>query len=325
MSNILDIGAGIGQQVAQGALGIGLAAYNDNRQEIQNRKFMNQQLGMNKEMADYNMQKQMEMWEKTNYSAQMAQMKKAGINPALLYGMSGGGGVTTGNPGGSGVSSATAQQNPGDVQGIMGIGLNSALIQAQIDNIKADTKVKEGDAANKPKIGENIDASTGLIKAQTGNTEADTALTKINTDIATAMKKVQEGTIEEQIKLITQTAANATEETTQMIVKTNIDRATQNTVIDTVRANLVGQLLQNALTKKGIEKTAAETMAIAQEIAQGWRDLDIRQAGVDQQRRANDIQKNYTEKLINLGVGEEVIQGVGTILQAFNPLKGGRR
>ena len=36
------------------------------------------------------------MWKDTNYSAQMEELKKAGLNPGLLYGMSGGGATTIG-------------------------------------------------------------------------------------------------------------------------------------------------------------------------------------------------------------------------------------
>ena len=45
--------------------------------------------------------KQMEMWENTNYPAQVEQIKKAGLNPAMLYGQSGGGATVTGSGGAS--------------------------------------------------------------------------------------------------------------------------------------------------------------------------------------------------------------------------------
>ena len=83
-----------------------------------------------------------EMWEKTNYSAQKEQMKKAGLNPALMYGMSGGGGVTTGP------SSATADGQPGGTNIGMGIQAMAQLelLKAQKENIEADTKEKKARA-----------------------------------------------------------------------------------------------------------------------------------------------------------------------------------
>ena len=49
---------------------------------------------------------QLEMWEKTNYPAQVAQMRKAGLNPALMYGQAGAGGQLGGTApsGGEGAS-----------------------------------------------------------------------------------------------------------------------------------------------------------------------------------------------------------------------------
>ena len=80
-----------------------------------------------------------EMWEKTNYSAQKEQMKKAGLNPALMYGMSGGGGVTTGP------SNATAEGQAGNTN--IGMGIQAVaqleLLKAQKENIEADTEAKK--------------------------------------------------------------------------------------------------------------------------------------------------------------------------------------
>ena len=80
----------------------------------------------------------MEMWKNTSYAAQKEQMQKAGLNPALLYGMSGGGGQTTG---GSGV--AVGGNGMGiDIQGGLKGAMELALLKAQKDNIEADTKKK---------------------------------------------------------------------------------------------------------------------------------------------------------------------------------------
>ena len=43
-----------------------------------------------------------EMWEKTNYAAQIEQMKKAGLSPGLMYGQAGAGGGTVSGAQGQG-------------------------------------------------------------------------------------------------------------------------------------------------------------------------------------------------------------------------------
>ena len=84
----------------------------------------------------------MDIWEKTNYKAQMGQLEKAGLNPGLIYGMGGAGGTLGG-------SSATAQGAAGtgamDIAGAAQI----ALLNAQRENIEADTENKRADKGKK--------------------------------------------------------------------------------------------------------------------------------------------------------------------------------
>ena len=81
----------------------------DRKQEQidQQRKLQDLQIEGNKSMLDYSSMLQRKMWDYTNYSNQRKHMEEAGLNPAMMYGMSGGGGSTVGNASGS-VSGATA-------------------------------------------------------------------------------------------------------------------------------------------------------------------------------------------------------------------------
>ena len=76
-----------------GVLGMAFQGANDRRQIRQQQKLQDMQIAGNKQLTDYNYAKQLQMWKDTNYSAQVEQLKKAGLNPGLLYGMSGGGGI----------------------------------------------------------------------------------------------------------------------------------------------------------------------------------------------------------------------------------------
>lgn len=51
------------------------------------------------------------MWNETNYKAQREQLKRAGLNPALMYGMGGGAGGTTQSGSGGSAASGQAPQN----------------------------------------------------------------------------------------------------------------------------------------------------------------------------------------------------------------------
>ena len=93
-------------------------------------------------------------------------LKEAGLNPALLYGSKGGGGATTGSGGGgvSGQSAGTAIRSGG----AEGMGIQLQLLEAQKENIKADTELKKADAAKTAGV------DTKEAEARIANLTADT-------------------------------------------------------------------------------------------------------------------------------------------------------
>ena len=96
------------------------------------------QKGLNQQGHDL----QMDMWNKTNYGAQVGHMKDAGLNPALMYGSAGQGG-TTGSQGGGSASMGSSSQ--GKV-----MDLSNALIGAQIEGLKAKATKDLSDAGVNP-------------------------------------------------------------------------------------------------------------------------------------------------------------------------------
>lgn len=155
----------LGAQAASSAvgqiLGMPLAAWNDRRQLRQQGRLSEQQMGFDKRMTDYNQQKQLEMWEKTGPQGQMEQLKKAGLNPGLIYGMGGAGGqtanVTPGN-----VQGAKAPAGGGEVEAMTGMGIQSRLLKAQEELLQSQANLNNVEAAKKSGV-------------DTENTKADTA------------------------------------------------------------------------------------------------------------------------------------------------------
>ena len=148
ISQLGGMGIQMGAQAASGIVdkGLGLLfAGPERKAQLKTAKGLQDlQIAGNKEMTDYQMSKQLQMWKDTSYGAQKEQMEKAGINPALMYGMGGGGGQTTGSASGN-VSGQSAETPEGSKSG--GMGLQGMMLQAQIENIKADTEQKKA-AAN---------------------------------------------------------------------------------------------------------------------------------------------------------------------------------
>jgi len=199
-------GSGIGATVAGVA---GNAIYDQltmGQQDKRTEKFMDIQHKNNKDMMQQQFMNQTglniqghelqyEMWLKTNYPDQVKQMKKAGLNPALMYGMKGGGGATTGSQSGGSASGGNA--GLGMAPQSKGVDMQAGLIAAQTEMMKAnardtnaDADIKEGtnprgrqEIENLVKKAENIDAGIKLKAAQTSEAKAREELTSTKNEL----------------------------------------------------------------------------------------------------------------------------------------------
>ena len=77
-------------------IGAGLGAAGAAIQHGYNEDAMNLQAQLNEEAAQRNQERNKDMWNYTNYENQVAHMKAAGLNPALIYGNGGQNGQTAG-------------------------------------------------------------------------------------------------------------------------------------------------------------------------------------------------------------------------------------
>lgn len=136
----------VGQQAAGGVLGAGLGlmleGHNDRRQLEQQRKLAGMQaaaeIQVGKAMGDYNLKNAKDMWEYTGYGGQKRQIEEAGLNSALMYGMKGGGGITTGPTTGAGsITGGNAPTGGGEAIGVMGMGMQIGLMRAQKELLEA--------------------------------------------------------------------------------------------------------------------------------------------------------------------------------------------
>ncbi len=140
---LMALGMNAGQQVmdginrrAQDARSMG------NQRELMDIQYNNQQ-GLNQQGHDLAMQR----WEDTNYSAQMEQMRKAGLNPALMYGKGGQGGSTAGQGGGSAASGSAPGPQGTSSHSLAKDALTSSQVklnEAQANKLDADTVKTSG-------------------------------------------------------------------------------------------------------------------------------------------------------------------------------------
>ena len=130
----------LGMQLAQSGLQAGASAGNMFLQDYFNRQaedrnledtinLMGLQFGNQLKLNQQGHNLQKKMWDETNYGAQVAHMKKAGLSVGLMYGKGGGSGTTTGSQSGGSASMGQAPQTrPMDI----GTMLQSMMLKSQI-------------------------------------------------------------------------------------------------------------------------------------------------------------------------------------------------
>lgn len=288
------LGAGMGLILQKGQ---------DKRQIKQQQKLQDMQIAGQKQMGIFNREQQMQLWNDTNYAAQVAQMKKAGLSPGLIYGHSGQGGTTAAQPGN--ISGADAPKGGGEAMG-MGIQMGqAAMIAAQIELTRAQTEKTKAEAQNVPKTGENIEASTANLLQGVQNAKAQEILTTIQGEIAEIQRNIDATTMNARVsQILTQTKILANEE--------NIGTATVQDKIKQIKAEAVEAVLQNWLTKAETQNVKAQTEVHKQQpelILQQRRNLI---AAIRQGDRALEIQalKSFWDNAEARGLYDDDAKGI---------------
>jgi hypothetical protein len=209
------------------------------------------QMNLNQQSKDLALQQ----WKDTNYGPQVEEMRKAGLNPALLYGMSGGGGATTGGAQGGSAASGNApapQQMPMDMASMMQmslIGAQKALMEAQ---------------ANKT----NVEADK-LKGADTENVQANTALTNMKLANEQIQKEIGTKTLEQVIDGIKANADKAQSEAASALVKKQIDQQTEEDQKKQIRENAILTAIKVGAEKQGILLSQAQIQNMEEQIKIG--------------------------------------------------------
>jgi hypothetical protein len=238
---------------------------------------------------------QKDMWDYTNYENQRKHMENAGLNVGMMYGGSGGGGTTAGGQSGG---SATSGETPNT----MGMMLQAQQIASQIELNKAQ--------ANKL----NVDAEkTAGVDTEKGNQEIQNLITsEKGIALDNALKS---GNMENVINLSEELVNNAKLQGEKSgIENSNLDKQ--------MKAEIANKVVNTALQKMQTENVDQQTKASIAKVQQDWKELELKNRGLDiQEQQANiqkfgaETQRNYPS-LMNVA-GNVMNDGLKAIYRIF--------
>lgn len=218
---------------------------NANRQQ---EKLMDLQLKNQQILNNQGSALQYEMWQKTNYPAQVKMLKEAGLNPSLLYSKGGPGGVTGSQGGGSAASgSAYTQQFQGmDIMSMLKLPAEIDKMKAEAEKARADAKKTSGVDTTKAETEiEKIKAEIGNLSALTDNEKVKNGLLQLQT----AGEAIRVAKSAEQIDAAIQQMKEATESNR---LNNEFMKENWNTMVEQQKANLANTLVDTLLKEQQI-------------------------------------------------------------------------
>lgn len=271
-----ELGGGIISQAIGGLMDMGVSAVNRGGNYRRNVKLMNRAHGQAVDRSQRLHELAMDMWNKTNYSAQIEQMRKAGLNPALMYEMGGAGGIAQSSAGGGAAGTGGS--------GGQGMGINTMdmanrakeskatveLLEAQADNQRAEAEATRGYKA------EEAGARIESLNQGVENQRANKKLTEIQTEIEEINKYVAENTASLNVHRVIN-EVNYMEAQIEYLERQNwIDEKTKNEKIELVRQEVTKNYLEQELTKSRTDLTRAEISGVATEISKKLSEIHYR-------------------------------------------------
>ena len=315
--------AGIGAGAAETGLGAIANIAGMGLQRSQNKKLLQQEYEYNKKWGKFQNQLALEMWNKTNAEAQVKHYRDAGLNIGLMYGGSGSGG-TMQQPS----ASASGGKASAPTAGGMGlqVGMQMALLNAQKENIEADTKLKLTDAEKKGGVDTDaVNTSINAMKQATKNAELQNAIMEYDKTIRAIEANVAGLSQDERLKQIHLATEKLRGEAQSAKAKGHVDEATQQNVI--TNANLVNQELNVKIgnikastenVKATTEQTKQKTENLKQDEIATQLDNELKQNGI--QPTDNAAMRIVSRVITNTGTSLKKLQAKASNIASW--LKG---
>lgn len=293
--------------MGMGLLGGAVGAITSNQNWKRQKQAMGMQQENQKELNKQGSELAFDMWNKTNYGAQVEHMKNAGLNVGLMYEGGGAGGTTSAGSGGSASMAQPTESRAG------GMGMEAMMMQSSIELNKA--------MANKA----NAEA-TKTAGVDTDNTTANTSLTRMNEANARIQNTIGTQTIEEVVDTVRANRDIALAESGIKVVEGRVTTDTEKAQIEKINADAKNEVFKLTLMKADKNLTEEKTRAVSVELAQEWERLSIELDKVGIGKMGNAIQEFTAKVNARLGQGNLNMRGIEAGLQAgASLLKGGTK
>nr|QJB18820.1 MAG: DNA pilot protein [Microvirus sp.] len=198
---LLESGINAGAGLIQGVINAATSKRNTRRT-----------IDANKELAEYQYSKDLQMWNIANEynspQSQMSRLKKAGLNPNLVYG-TGAVANSTGNLPKYSAPTVKYDAQPMQIGGVLSAFMDMKLKQAQIDNIEAQTKATQVRTVSEGLTGQTKEFDLNLARKlesysleakKLGNQQLSKNLERIALDMQNMQKQGKNLDTEQEIK-----------------------------------------------------------------------------------------------------------------------------
>lgn len=282
-----------------GVIGAASALQSGSNQSYNEEQAQLRQAQINKEQAKHSQRLAMEYWDYTNWENQVDHLKKAGLNPALMYAKGGTGGQTGGGQT-QGVGLSPSNQEAVKAQQ-MGMALQLAQLKSQIEVNESVAKKNTAEAEKTAgvdtevaKIGIKLSEAQVLSERERKNVlywEAEVAQSE--SVLKEALANTEQFNLQKvqwDIRMVEKGYEELSERVAMLKRENKIGDATAEMQIEQYKANLVdtwaGAMLKMAQTETQKEEVKAIAERLKQkdyeldqkdtEIIQRWVDLGIK-------------------------------------------------
>lgn len=269
-------------------------------------RLMDIQNRYNEQMAKNNQQRNKDLWDYTNYENQKQHIKNAGLNPALMYGMGGGGGVSANGAQGQGVTQPTDRSVEMGLKQ-QGLGLQLASIASQVDLNKSQAEKNKAEADKIAGVDTDVQKATidNLI-AQTSNEKVKKGLILGQIRVADAEEELKRNTADwtkdkaDETRWNIKSLQKGIDKLAEEINGMKLDNKLKERTIDNKvkESSLTLQNLMSEILLKGSQRKVNEEQAkaIPAQILQGWEELTKKGKTLINQREQMEA---YVQDVIN--------------------------